>query len=46
MESARMDMEDVGNKIIEKKVELGQAPGEKQIDKIQPELESLANLHS
>jgi hypothetical protein len=29
MESARMDMEDVGNKIIEKKVELGQAPGEK-----------------
>ena len=29
MESAKLDMEDVGNKIIEKKVDLGQAPTDK-----------------
>ena len=46
MESAKLDMEHYGSKIIELKVEIGKAPGEKQMEKIQPELEGLAQTHA
>ena len=46
MENAKLDMEHYGSKIIDLKVEIGKAPGEKQIDKIQPELDSLAEKYS
>ena len=36
----------MGQKIIDLKLEIGKAPGEKQIDKLQPELEMIASTYA